>query len=214
MSIDVITVISDDYFYIQGVIADNESYVSCFLGDSNGKEDLNFNHGVVCLVRIRQYPLLIAVLQRLIKECSCPVFIDYATPDSVAKVVTIGDFYLIFDRLSSQELYGFISSSLLKPAKYSFSAAHASPAEWRVLGWILNDVNNRCIARKLNMTIKTVSHHKVRLANKMHLPEVNTPTLIKMMRVIFYLCLQDEHTEQLQKVSRDMIKTGPLIHLQ
>lgn len=210
----VLGVISDNYFYTQGVVTDNEHYVSCSPEYITGRDDFDFNSVTAFLVCIRSHPILIAVLQRLRKMSRCPVFIDYITPFSVNKVVKVHNFYLILGRLSPELIRTSISHGLMKAKANFFIAAHASPMEWLVLLWALCGVDNKCIARGMNMTIKTVSHYKIRLANKMHLPEVNGPTLIKMMRVIYYICPPEERAVQMRKSFHKILKTQSLISSQ
>lgn len=189
----MLSIISDNYFYIQGIVSNNLSCKSYSPEDVTGINGIDFKNASFFLVHIKNNFTLIEVLQRLSQECSCTVFIDYVTPSAVDKFITVRNFCLIFNNYPPQIMLQFIYHFELKLRLNSFSAANLSPTEQRILWWIVNGVDNQYIARRMNITTKMVSHYKLKLANKMSLPEVNNPTLIGMMKAIYHTYSQQEH---------------------
>jgi DNA-binding CsgD family transcriptional regulator len=164
-----VIVISDDKYFSFGIYASLESYCNVYTHDLNSAKLIDFEclNNALILMEINSGILFLEMICK-INQLTNRVIVF--TENNLCNSVKVASFYqLVNKRLSVLMLHEIANGS----NGFNYSMFSLSVREKKILYLMLKGLTSNSISIELNISIKTVSAHRVNALKKLGLKKIN-----------------------------------------
>lgn len=164
-----VIVISDDRYFSMGAYYILEGSHSVFIHDENSAKLINFNyvHNAVVLISVNSSMLFLDIVCN-INQLTNRVFV-VTENNRCTRMQSASIYQLVNKRLSAIMLNRMVSEVDV----LCFPKISLSERERKILHLILNGMSSNRISIELDISIKTVSSHRVNALRKLGLKKIN-----------------------------------------